>query len=236
MVLLRPAGTITLMFILLYILLNLDYKRIWKFIVRRRYYVAVAAAVITAAVVLFMRTRYFSSLMTSAYWNMVTLLDSIYKNGQIFDLKTKFDYKYDAVITNKYLDNYITGFFLNNWNHILVLYLKRAVTFFGIWIYEFDISNVRSVLVYIAKLMPFVAGLNGIIWVFRKAGLRKSSLLFFVVASVWAFCIFFFIDSAFRYTVPALPFLGMLAAYGIDRYLESAAGIYNKLAGAGRRK
>jgi len=231
MIFLRPAGSVTLTFILLYIIINLDFKKVRNFVIEKKYFVLASAAILITIFALVLKSGVLSPIFSSMYWNMTTVLHTIYKDGQIYDVKTAYDYKYNAILDNNYFNNHIISFFINNWQNIIVLYAKRALAFWGVWVMNFNIRDPLLTMMYIVRLLPLMLIIIGVLGMIRSGAFRKSSVILFVVLSVQFFCIFFFIDASYRYKVPSIAFLGIITAYGINVLIDKCEDLFEKRIG-----
>ena len=54
----------------------------------------------------------------------------------------------------------------------------------------------------------------------REGTFGRAAVLWGIVLAVFAFCILLFIDAMYRYRFPAMPFIGIIAAYGLDRMIN----------------
>ncbi len=216
MVFFRPTGIITLTFILLYIMINLNLKSAKAFLARRTA-VLVSCFVILGGITVYVLTSgVLNSLFTSFKWSIMWILYTVYSNGQIFDVPTRFDYKFDAIKTVNYFDNFFISYFINNWYHIIVLYCRKAVFFWAFSLKDF-LQHIKYQSYFIvAYFFSFI----GLLSIFKQKLLKRASVLMLVILSIQIFCIVFFMDSSFRYRDPALVFLNMIAGFGIDRMIS----------------
>lgn len=222
MVILRPTGIVTLTFIFVYIMINLDFTAIKTFWTGRRQLLLYGGLLAAIFVIFYTLTSgRVAPLFYSLQDYLGYLLREFYATGRMFDIETPYDYKYSARMDSNYFSNFAVSFFINNWNNILVLYGRRALSFIGVWVWKFGELDVLTKLKY---LIPFsIAGSLGFIGlagIFKKKILKEASILFLVILSIQFFCIFFFMDSAFRYRVPSLVFIGIIIAYGLDRTID----------------
>lgn len=231
MVFFRPTGVVTLTFVFVYIIINLKTK---GYVNKYKPYIICAGVVAAIAAVYLAGVVSASSLGRSLYYNMRWLLLHNYAEGRIYDIVTPYDYKYRAVTGPRFSDNFVISFFINNWNHILVLYGKRIVSFAGVWVWKLDsvgmLVRLKYILPVTAALFVTGAGISGMI---RRKIFRKASILIFVVLSILFFTVFFFMDSAYRYRVPALVFLAIIGAYGVDICIDVGLKGLKRLKGMG---
>jgi hypothetical protein len=75
-------------------------------------------------------------------------------------------------------------------------------------------------LYYLYKLMPMVMFAFGTVAAIRDGIFGRAAVLWGIILAVFAFCILLFIDAMYRYRFPAMPFIGIVAAYGLDRIIS----------------
>ena len=215
----RPTGISTLAFIALYIIINLDFSKIMRIY---RLWVISGLIAIVLVISFVLLKGYLTPLFGSLSRNLEELIWYHYVPGHIFDASERFAYKYTANFSINHFNSFPVSFFINNWNHILVLYLFRAFLFWApIVTTPFSLDKLYIV-------FAFLFGAIGFIYLIRRTDLRKTSIILFVIFSIWFFCIIFFMDSSFRYRVPALVFLNFIAALGVDNFLNwSFKGLNN---------
>lgn len=217
MVFLRPAGVITAAFIVIYLLLSVDYKNLLRYLPKRPILCGTAAVMTIFVSVFFIYKTINSSLGMSFYWHLRWLLHGSYSIGNIFDYPTPYNYKFNAVKDSNYLNNFVLSYFINNWYHILLLYIKRFIFFWGeLWIWDYHFKNFQEVIQYLRKLAPILLMIVGMVCSIRGRMIDKALVLFVPIISVVLFCLIFFVDGAWRYRVPCLPYVEMFMAYGID--------------------
>ena len=128
------------------------------------------------------------------------------------------------------------SFFINNWYNIIILYLKRLISFIGVWIWNFDGSSLFSIVKYIIRLCILIPIVSGIYYMKMNKIIKKAALILFVILSIIFFCVFFFMDVSYRYRMPSLPFIGIVAAYGVDRLIILGVYLYKKYMFNGLKK
>lgn len=218
MIFFRPTGIITLTFLCMYIIINLELK---SYVNRHKAFV-LCVGILAAATFLYLAgSTILSPLKESLYNNMRWLLLDNYAHGRIYDIPTPYDYSFNAVTDTNIFNNFIVSFFVNNGKHIVILYGKRIVSFVGVWVWKLNEIGMADRLKYLVPAMTgcFIAAV-GLSRMIKKEIFKKSSILVFVVMSILCFTVFFFMDSAYRYRVPAFVFLGMIGAYGMDGCIE----------------
>lgn len=220
MVFLRPTGIVTLTFILVYIMINLNFNALKEFLSIKCFLLLFFIILIAVTGIIMVSGRV-APLINSLENYMEYLLREFYATGKIFDIATPYDYKFNARLEPNHFNNFALSFFINNWKDILVLYGRRAVSFFGVWVWELGGLNMLSKLKY---LLPFAItgtfGFIGLGVILKKKIFKEVSILFLVILSIQFFCMFFFMDSAYRYRVPSLIFIGIIIAFGIDRTID----------------
>lgn len=229
MLIFRPTGLVTLTFIFVYIMINLNYRGLKDYWIGKRLYLLLAGLVIIlTAGLLIIKSGLLDSLIYSLEGHLIWLLSENYATGRLFDIETPYDYKYEAQMDTNYFNNFALSFFINNWNHILVLYARRAMTFLGVWVWKIGDADLLIKLKYLLPIaLGGLLGIAGISSIVRNRILKETSILFLVVLSIQFFCLIFFMDSAYRYRVPSLVFLGILVAYGIDRVIDFGESFFD---------
>lgn len=229
MVFFRPTGIVTLAFLLPYIIINSDFK---NYVRKHKVYILCTCVVAAAGVLYISASDILEPLKKSLYYNMRWLLLDNYSNGRIYDIATPYDYGFEPVNESNYLNNFILSFFINNWKHILILYARRIISFSGVWVWKLAGADAFTALKYLLPSLAALAALGAGIARMAVCGiLRKSFLLILEVLSIMFFTVFFFMDSAYRYRVPSLVFLGMICAYGLDIYITMGAKCFKRLKG-----
>jgi hypothetical protein len=213
MIFFRPTGIVTLTFTALYLLVNADIKGF----IRRHRKIAISAAVVlagflAAAVKIMISQPLTGSLERNLYW----LLTEVYTNGQMYDIRTPYDMKFDAIIPPGYDFVFAAAYFKNNFLNVLLLYLRRIAAFNGVWVWKLNtMSSFKIILYFLFYGLAYVFLFIGIVDMHRERLMRKGSIVFFMILSILLFTTFFFMDSAYRYRVPALVFIIFPVAQGV---------------------
>jgi len=229
MILLRPAGTITVCFLIIFIIVKYI-KPILKYVIqRKKTFILILVGIIpyiSLAVYFVLK----SELGLSFFWNLKWLIFKNYGAGQIFDIPTIFDHKYKPVINHKYFDNFVISFFINNFYHIAVIYAKRFIFLWGeMWIWSYHLNTFSHTIDYIRRCIPLVLSIWGMLRVIFRKKSDISLVLFVPIISTVIFCVIFFLDSGWRYRLPSLPFIAIFMAYGIEYLLTLVLNVSKTL-------
>jgi 4-amino-4-deoxy-L-arabinose transferase and related glycosyltransferases of PMT family len=212
MIFFRPTGIVTLAFTALYLMINADIK---GFISRHKKIMISFAVVLAGLLIVIVKIMISLPLTGSLQRNLYWLLTEVYTNGQVYDIKTPYDMKFEAIIPPGNDFTFAALYFKHNFSKILLLYLRRIASFSGVWIWKLNTMSVFKTVTYLLFYgMSFVLLVIGIIDTFRQKLARKGSIVFFMILSIMLFTTFFFMDSAYRYRVPALVFGIFLIAQG----------------------
>jgi hypothetical protein len=162
----------------------------------------------------------FDGFIESLQYNAKLVVYNVYAKGQIYDIATGFDYFYSPDYTIDIADSLVLSFIVHNWESVLVLYLRRAVAFLGAWAWMNPFRTMGDLLFYLYKLLPAMFFMVGTVTAVKNGKFGRAAILWWIVAAVFWFCILLFIDSMYRYRFPAMPFIGIIAAYGLDRIIH----------------
>lgn len=230
MVILRPAGIITLGFFIFYLILSLDYKKLAG-ILRKRLFLSIIGITGGVAVLGFVAYKVvLGSVGMSFFWNLRWLLYGNYSAGQIFDIPTPYDHKFTAVKSADVMDNYVLSYFIHNGSHILILYIKRFFSFWGdLWIWHFRFQSRQEALRYFTNLAPILLMVVGMGWAAFGKRMEKALLLFIPIISAVLFCMIFFLDNAWRYRLPSIPFSRIFMACGIEAGIQLLLFLANRV-------
>lgn len=236
MLVFRPTGVLSLAAMLLYILINTKRQTIYDFVKKYRFFFGGIATVAVAALIYLITGDRLDPFLASMQYNAKLVLYNVYAKGWVYDHPSKLDAPFKPDYTINIAGSLVLSFLINNWDHILVLYGKRIMAFLGWWVLNFDPRNVTGITTFIHNLLPqltptllFLAGTVAAIA--RRGSFRKTSIIWFMFLAVFLFCILLFIDGMYRYKAPALPFICIIAAYGVDQILRTAIFILKKIAG-----
>ncbi|SFM23219.1 Dolichyl-phosphate-mannose-protein mannosyltransferase [Paenibacillus sp. 1_12] len=231
MLVFRPAGIITVSFVMIYVLINLNKQTIMGFV--RKYGLilgSVFLAAVLVAMVVFTGNK-LDPLMVSLQFNAKKVLYNIYATGWLFDRASPFDHKYRPNYTIDIGNSLIISFIVHNWDNILILYGKRIVALLGRWVFYVDLTTVRGIVKFAWNAFPVVMFLTGLFYTIRNGLSRKASILWLTILASCVFCVIFFIDGMYRYRAPGLPFIAIVAAYGGDRIIKGAIVVTKKYVG-----
>ncbi|TMV49058.1 hypothetical protein FE783_15425 [Paenibacillus mesophilus] len=231
MLVFRPAGILTLGFMLLYIVFNLDRRRVTAFLKKHRLAIGGVLTAAVVAIVWIYAGGKLDSLVASLQFNAKKVLYNQYANGWIYDLPSPQDHKFRPDYTINVLNSLILSFIINNWDHIMILYGKRSIAFLGRWVWTTDVTTIAGLKKLAWHLLPSALFLIATVAAIVNKLFRKASIVWLLIFSVFLFCIIFFIDGMFRYKAPSIPFFAIAAAYGADRAIYGAIWIIKKVTG-----
>ncbi|MDF2671645.1 MAG: hypothetical protein K0R67_3951 [Paenibacillus sp.] len=229
MIVFRPTGILVVVFILFYFIIHLRKSLVKPFI--RKYKVAIVsvlAALLITAIYILTGDR-LQPLFASLEDNAKMVLYNIYAPGWIYDHATAHDYAYTPDYTINIMNSLIISFLVNNWDHILILYGKRTISFLGWWVWQIDFKSITGVIKLVWYIIPPILFVTGTISAMINKQFKKASIIWLVILAVFAFCVLFFIDVMYRYKAPSLPFICIIAAYGADQLIRRAAAAYKSL-------
>jgi hypothetical protein len=220
MILLRPAGTITVCFLFIYIII-MNVNQILAFVKNNKLIFIISTIGIIPYIGLAVYYLLNSELGLSFFWNLRWLIFNNYGAGQIFDIPTVYDHKYIPIINNQYLNNFVISFFINNFYHIVVIYAKRFIFLWGeMWIWSYHMNSIGHAIDYFRRCIPLILAFWGMMRVLLKKQSAESLVLFVPIISTIIFCVIFFLDSGWRYRLPSIPFNAIFVAYSIDYILS----------------
>lgn len=229
MLVFRPTGVLTLLFIFLYLVLNLNKYKIIDFLYRKRYIIGGALFLGIVAIVALSVGHKFDPLIASLQYNAKLVLYNIYAKGWIYDNPSSYDYSYRPNYTNDIFGSLILSFLIHNWDHVLMLYGRRVVAFIGWWVWKTDLRNLAGIIKFCNNLVPTLLFLIGTFAAVRNKVFRKSSIVWLVILSIFIFCMVLFMDSMYRYKLPSLPFIFIVCGYGAERLIYLVLFITKKL-------
>lgn len=218
MIFFRPTGIITLVFTAFYLLINADIK---GFVRRHKKIVlafsALFAVLLAVTVKILINYPLTGSLERNLYW----LLTEIYSNGQMYDIKTPYDLKFNAKTPPGTDMVFALTYFKYNFINIMHLYLRRILAFTGVWIWKLNtMSSLRIFMYFLFYGLAYVFLVVGIVDMFRQRLMRKGSIVLCMIFSILIFTTIFFMDSAYRYRMPALVFVAFLIAQGVVAFWD----------------
>lgn len=232
---LRPAGLIIVAFFMLYLVLKIDIKKAalrWR---KNKMILIAALLFIGASIFSGLYILYNTKLGMSFYSNLRWLLHVNYATGTVFDFPTPYDYVYKAEKTRDIAGNFVLSFFVQNFKHIMILYGKRFICFWGeLWIWDTHFGRKLEIIQYFWRLMPIILTFWGMVSAAVKGRADKTLILYVPVISTVTFCMVFFLDSAWRYRLPSLPFNYIFCAYAIYSIVSFASSKVMKIKEQGR--
>ena len=211
----RPTGILCLAFMAVYIVIRTPSQS--AALVRRYRYVIGGAVIAFTSVAFYLYSSHaLDPLIESIQFNAKKVLYNVYAKGWIYDKPTAYDYFFRPNYTIDIGNSLVASFIVNNWDHVSILYGRRAVAFLGTWVWQADFTTLKGLISVANHLLPLALFLIGTIGAIRNGLLRKASILWLIIAAVFIFCVFLFIDAMYRYRFPALPFIAIIAAYGTE--------------------
>lgn len=216
----RPTGIIIMVMMGLYICSQIDNKKLTDFLIKYKYW---WSGLLGTAVILvgYLYSRsVFDPLIHSLQYNAKLVLYNVYAKGWIYDIPTSFDFFFRPNYSIDIGDSLILSFLIHNWESISVLYARRAIAFFGAWTWQIQINSWVDAMYFAFKLLPAGLFAVGTIAALRNGKFNRAAILWLIVLAVFAFCVFLFIDAMYRYRFPAMPFIAIVVAYGMDRTIS----------------
>lgn len=235
----RPTGVIALAFILVYIAVRLDGQTVRNFLTAHRTAIGVVFAGVAVTGAYLYAGGHLEPLISSVQFNAKKVLYNIYAKGWIYDKPTPHDYFFRPDYSINVCNSLILSFIINNWDHVSIIYGKRAAAFLGRWVWDADVGSLKGILRLADSLIPLALFTVGTAAAVANRRFRKASVLWLVILAVFAFCVLVFIDWMYRYRLPAVPFIAIIAAYGAERIVHRALVVAKKYAGMtldGQRK
>ncbi len=221
----RPTGVVVVTMMLLYILVRADRSWVLKKLQRLRFGLICSLGGLLIFVGFLIVSGRLDSFFQSLQYNVKLVMYNIYAKGQIYDIPTRFDYFFRPDYTINIGNSLAASFIANNWEAVSVLYFRRAVAFLGIWTWMIKPQNLADWLFFLYCALPSLFFVWGTIAAINDGKFKRASILWFIVVAVFFFCVLLFIDSMYRYRFPAMPFVGMIAAYGLDRMISGGCSL-----------
>ena len=216
----RPTGVIMVSMMALYLALRLEWTQ-WKHFLRRyRWLLGSLTVLAGGAGVLLYTGHYLDPLLASVQFDAKKVLYNIYAKGWVYDRPTDHDYFFYSDYRIDVCDSLVLSYFVNNWDHVLFIYGKRALAFLGRWVWSTDLNSWTGISQLAKNIVPSALFLTGTVAAVANGKLRRAGIAWLVVLGVAAFCLLIFIDAMYRYRLPAIPFIAMVAAYGAERILN----------------
>ena len=222
----RPNGIITVLFLTPYILYHSNITHFVLSKVKKYRYIFITLTLLMLATISYLLyANKLNSFFSSFHFNMKLLLYNVYAKGWIYDISTPYDHQWRPNYT--IIDDHeLLSFIYFNWLDILIMMKKKALAFLGYWVvYSNPIYKLSMFIFSIPTIFFFIGTLGCIIQ--RK--IAKASILYYIIASVFIFCIIFFIDNMYRYRVPAMPAIYIIIAYGIYYSFETLYATWKKI-------
>jgi 4-amino-4-deoxy-L-arabinose transferase-like glycosyltransferase len=216
----RPTGVVVAAVILLHILVQLGQERLWRVWLRYRHPISVVVALLVFLVGAGFAGHFFDGFIDSLQYNVKLVIYNVYAKGQIYDIPTAYDYFYRPNYSIDKLNSLSLSFIINNWDSVSVLYIRRTFAFLGVWAWMTPLRTTADYLFYLYKLLPAILFAAGTVAAIRAGTFGRAAVLWGITLAVFAFCILLFIDAMYRYRFPAMPFIGIIAAYGLDRIIN----------------
>jgi hypothetical protein len=224
----RPTGILIAAMIVFHLALQLDGSKVRVAAGRYKWpIIGLAVVMVGVAGILFFR-GVLDPFVHSLQYNAKLVLYNVYAKGWIYDIPTAFDYFYRPDYTIDVADSLILSFLINNREPILVLYVRRAIAFLGAWTWQVPIRNLNDVLYFAFKILPAGLFIWGTIVAGRTGKFRRGAIVWLIVLAVFAFCVLLFIDAMYRYRFPAMPFIAIVTAYGLERMLDGGKLLVQK--------
>ena len=227
----RPTGIIAIGVILVYIAIQPDGRQVMAFFRKHLAAIGGGIAVAAAAFGLLAAAGAFDPFIHSLQFNAKMVLYNVYAKGWIYDRPTPYDYFFRPDYRINIANSLVLSFLINNWDHVSVLYAKRAIAFLGKWVWEINLTTFIGLVIFVEKTLPPVLFVTGTIAAIANGTFRRAAIVWLIVLAVFAFCVLLFIDAMYRYRLPAIPFIAIVAAYGADRLLVRALAAAKKITG-----
>lgn len=231
----RPKGVLIFAVMALYVVSRIGKKPLLDFFTKFRWFWGALLGIVAVMTGYLYSRHVFDPLIQSMQYNVKLVLYNVYAKGQIYDIATAYDYFYRPNYSINIGDSLALSFIVNNSEPVLVLYARRTVAFLGTWAWETHIRNVGDFLYFAFKLLPAGLFAIGTVAAVRNGKFHKASILWLIVLAVYVFCILLFIDAMYRYRFPAMPFIAIGAAYGLDRTISGGWLLVSKCRALGSK-
>ncbi len=213
----RPTGIPVIAVLIPYIVYRLPRPAVAAFLARHRLSLGGAAAALIAGAAYLYLSGALDTFFASLRYNVLKVLYTVYARGFIYDYAHPRDLKFLPDLTVTVANSPVLSFIVNNWDYVSTLYLKRAVAFLGHWVWKVDFGTLGGAYVFIANIMPAVLFLAGTVAAVADRRFAKAAPLWLITLAVFIFCTLLFMDWMYRYRLPAVPFIAIVAAYGAER-------------------
>ncbi len=218
----RPTGILIVAVLIPYILYRLPRPAVAAFLARRRLALGGAAAVLAAGGAYLYASGALDPFIASLQLNIKKVVYDNYARGRIYDYPSPYDLTFRPDYTVDIADSLLLSFIINNWDNVSLLYLKRAVAFLGHWVWKTDLGTLGGAYNFVANFWPAALFAAGTVAAVADRRFARAAPLWLIVLAVFAFCLLIFIDWMYRYRLPAIPFIAIVAAYGAERLLVLA--------------
>lgn len=213
----RPTGIPIVLVLIPYVIYRLPRPAVAAFLAKYRLFLGgLAAALVLGGAGLYWRGA-FDPFFSSLQANVNKVLYTVYANGRVYDYPHPGDLHFLPDYTVTVGDSLLLSFLVNNWDYVSVLYLKRAVAFLGHWVWKTDLGTLSGALTFLANFWPAALFAVGTAAAVADRRFAKAAPLWLITFAVFAFCTLLFIDWMYRYRLPAIPFIAIVAAYGAER-------------------
>lgn len=213
----RPTGIPIVAVLIPYIIYRLPRPAVAAFLARYRLPLCGAAAVLVTGGVYLYWSGAFDPFFASFRYNVLKVLYTVYARGRIYDYAHPRDLSFSPDYTVDIGNSPVLSFIINNWDYVSVLYLKRAVAFLGHWVWKADLGTLSGAYIFAANFWPAALFFAGTIAAVADRRFAKAAPLWLIILAVFTFCTLLFMDWMYRYRLPAIPFIAIVAAYGAER-------------------
>lgn len=222
LVIFRPTGIPIVAVLVPYIIYRLPRPAVAAFLARYRLALGGLAAILTAGGAYLYWSGAFDPFIASFRLNVLKVLYTVYARGFIYDYSHPRDLHFFPNLTVDVADSPVLSFLVNNWDDVSTLYLMRAVAFLGHWVWKIDFGTPGGAWTFLANIWPAALFVVGTAAAIAEHRISRAAPLWLIVLAVFIFCTFLFIDWMYRYRLPAIPFIAIVAAYGADRLIRMA--------------
>jgi len=219
MLVFRPTGIVMMVVMLVYVGIRFNVKSVVAFAKQHRLFIGGFLTVVAAGSIYIYTDHKLDPLIQSLQFTVKGILYNVYAKGWIYDKSTAFDYVFSPDYSINVNNSLILSFIVNNWDHIFMIYLRRASAFLGTWVWETNLQNIFGIISFAANLLPTALFVTGTIVAIINKQFRRASILWLIIFAAFIFCILLFIDAMYRYRFPAMPFIAIVAAYGVERII-----------------
>ncbi len=216
----RPTGVPIVAVLIPYIIYRLPRPALAAFLACYRLALGGLAAALAAGGAYLYLSGALDPFFASVRHNVLKVLYTVYARGSIYDYAHPRDLKFFPDLTVNIADSPVLSFIVNNWDYVSTLYLLRAIAFLGHWVWKIDFGTLSGAWAFLANISPAVLFAVGTAAAIAEHRISKAAPLWLIVLAVFAFCTFLFIDWMYRYRLPAIPFIAIVAAYGADRLIR----------------